>query len=219
MLDAKELKVVLATLSARRTWLNKALEDSKLEETQRQELIQTAKLIDSAMQKLAVSVQKSPPPAAPSTAPAPAKKPPPKRKDPIALADAYVLVAEDNPDSMMLLRGILDDLGIKKIDSAKDGREALHALQNSSPPYDLVLCDWDMPEMSGLEVRKQVKQLAKLQDTHFMMVTAVSEAARIREAIGQGITDYIVKPIDIDILERKIRIALGLDTNDEAAKP
>ena len=51
-----------------------------------------------------------------------------------------------------------------------------------------------MPELSGLEVRKQIKQLAKFQDTHFMMVTSISEAAKIREAIGQGITDYIVKP-------------------------
>ncbi len=81
----------------------------------------------------------------------------------------------------MLLRGILEDLGIKKIDTAKDGREAFYALQSCSPPYDVVLCDWDMPEMSGLEVRKQVKQLAKLLDTHFMMVTAVTEAARIRK--------------------------------------
>ena len=62
-----------------------------------------------------------------------------------------------------------------------------------------------MPELSGLEVRKQIKQLAKFQDTHFMMVTSISEAAKIREAIGQGITDYIVKPIDTATLEKDPR--------------
>jgi two-component system chemotaxis response regulator CheY len=121
---------------------------------------------------------------------------------------------------MMMLRGILSDLGIKKIDSVKDGREALNALQNNSPAYDLVLCDWDMPELTGLEVRKQIKQLAKFQDTHFMMVTAISEASKIREAIGQGITDYIVKPIDTATLEKKIRVALGWDQpEDEKQTP
>lgn len=209
MLDAKELKLVLATLSKRRAWLVKSLEDAGLEDTLRQEYQSTARTLETAMQKLAATQPK------PAPSPPPPIKKAPKKREPVALADAYVLVAEDNPDSLLLLRGILDDLGIKKIDSVRDGREALNALQNCSPAYDLVLCDWDMPEMNGLEVRKQVKQLAKLQDTHFMMVTAVSEAARIREAISQGITDYIVKPIDIDVLEKKIKTALGLDSSDE----
>ena len=120
-----------------------------------------------------------------------------------------MLIAEDNRDSAELLKGILEDLGIAQIDLVENGRAALYALQNCSPPYDIVLCDWDMPEMNGLEVHRNVRTLAKLRDTHFVMVTAISEGSRIREAIQQGIGDYLVKPIDIDILGKKIKSALA----------
>jgi two-component system chemotaxis response regulator CheY len=125
------------------------------------------------------------------------------------MQDAYVLIAEDNHDSAQLLRGVLEDMGINRIDVVTDGRAALYALQNCSPPYDLVLCDWDMPEMSGIDVHRNVKSLAKLRDTHFVMVTAISAASRIREAIQQGVSDYLVKPIDIDVLEKKVKAALA----------
>lgn len=126
-----------------------------------------------------------------------------------------MLIAEDDADSVELLRGILEDMGVEHIDVVVDGRAALFALQNCSPPYDIVLCDWDMPEMTGLEVRKAVKNLARLQDTHFIMVTVISEAVRIKEAISHGVNDYIVKPADTDILEKKLKAALaGTDTAD-----
>ncbi|HEY6530546.1 MAG TPA: response regulator [Cellvibrionaceae bacterium] len=213
-LDPKELKLVVTMLQRQRMAMGKS-HASIQDEKQRAEFASTLKLLDSALGKLTASTSKVAP--APSAVPAPPannlKKA--KRKEPIALSEARVLVADDSIDSMMMLRGILTDIGVKKIDCAKDGREALNALHNTSPAYDLVLCDWDMPEMTGLEVRKQIKQLAKFQDTHFMMVTSVSEAAKIREAIGQGITDYIVKPIDATTLEKKIRVALGWDSSDE----
>ncbi len=219
LLDPKELKLVVTLLQRQRTAMAKTqatLQDDK----QSAELAATLKLLDGALNKLVASNTKSTSAPVATPTPSPLAKKPIRRKDPIPLADALVLVADDSIDSMMMLRGILSDLGIKKIDSVKDGREALNALQNNSPAYDLVLCDWDMPELTGLEVRKQIKQLAKFQDTHFMMVTSISEAAKIREAIGQGITDYIVKPIDTATLEKKIRVALGWDQpEDEKQTP
>jgi two-component system, chemotaxis family, chemotaxis protein CheY len=215
LLEPKELRLVVTMLQRQRVALTKSLESSQ-DDKQRDDLAATLKLLDSALNKLAASANKPPqPPASPAT---PIKKVV-KRKEPIPFAEALVLVADDSIDSMMMLRGVLADLGIKKIDSVKDGREALNALQNNTPAYDLVLCDWDMPEVSGLEVRKQIKQLAKFQDTHFMMVTSVTEAAKIREAIGQGIADYIIKPIDASLLERKIRSALGWDLQEEKPAP
>lgn len=212
LLEPKELKLVVTMLQRQRIALSKSLETIQ-DEKQRSDLAATLKLLDSALNKLATGTAK--PPIQSPISPAPPTKKPIKRREPIAFADALVLVADDSIDSMMMLRGVLADLGIKKIDSVKDGREALNALQNKSPAYDLVLCDWDMPEVNGLEVRKQIKQLAKFQDTHFMMVTSVTEAAKIREAIGQGITDYIIKPIDAALLERKIRAALGWDPSED----
>ncbi|WP_236074875.1 response regulator [Teredinibacter purpureus] len=68
-----------------------------------------------------------------------------------------------------------------------------------------------MPELTGLEVHCKAKASNKLQGAHFVMVTAVSESSRIREAIQQGVNDYIVKPIDMDVLEAKIKTALNID--------
>lgn len=212
MLDTKELKLVVSILSTRRAALLKSLEDVSLDPNLRTEHQTQIKTLDLAMQKLVTGHQRShtPPPAPAAPAAAPPPKPSKPRKT-VAFKDAYVLIAEDNPESLLLLKGILEDFGIKKIDTAADGKDALVALQKCSPPYDLVLCDWDMPVMSGLEVRKRVKQLHALQDTPFIMVTAISDIARIREAASQGFTDYIVKPVDMDILERKVKAALGLE--------
>lgn len=215
MLDANELKVVLTTLSKRRAWLLKSLEEQNLEAGVREEYQATLKLLDSSVQKLArtaTSAGKTNPPK-PQAPIKPAAPPPAPRRvskrQAVEMADAYVLIAEDNHDSAQLLRGVLEDMGISRIDLVADGRAALYALQNCSPPYDLVLCDWDMPEMSGIDVHRSVKSLAKLRDTHFVMVTAISAAGRIREAIQQGVSDYLVKPIDIDVLEKKIKAALA----------
>lgn len=210
MLDAKELKVVLTTLTKRRAWLLKTLEEQNLDPGVREDHQTTLKLLDSSMQKLARLVStpaKTAPKPAASTAPLAPRKV--VKRQAVEMQDAYVLIAEDNHDSAQLLRGVLEDMGIKRIDVVDDGRAALYALQNCSPPYDLVLCDWDMPEMSGIDVHRSVKTLAKLRDTHFVMVTAISAAGRIREAIQQGVSDYLVKPIDIDVLEKKIKAALA----------
>lgn len=208
MLEAKELKLVISTLTKRRAWLLKSLEDTALDESQRQELRNTIKLLDSSLKKLA-KLGAARTPAAPAVPTPPPRKT--KRKTAIDPEDAYVLIAEDNIESAQLLRDVLEDMKIGQIEHVEDGRSAVYALQNASPPFDIVLCDWDMPEMNGLEVRKAVKNLAKLQDTHFVMVTGVSEAGRIREAIQHGVDDYIVKPVDINVLEGKLRAALAAE--------
>lgn len=214
MLDAKELKVVLTTLNKRRAWLLKSIEEQTLDATTLEDYQTTLKLLDSSVQKLA-RLTTSPGKTNPPKQTAPAKPSPTSaprravRRQAVEMEDAYVLIAEDNHDSAQLLRGVLEDMGINRIEVVADGRAALYALQNCSPSYDLVLCDWDMPEMSGIDVHRNVKSLAKLRDTHFVMVTAISAASRIREAIQQGISDYLVKPIDIDVLEKKIKAALA----------
>ena len=206
MLDALELKLVVAPINKRCQWLTTRVSEPRdsLDDKVLAEYKASYKVLSTALKKIEriTPVKTIPPSAAP--------KPPKKRqKRAIPVNEAHVLIAEDDPDSAMLLEGIVEDFGIKHISIARDGRDALNALKNASPAFDIVLCDWDMPEMSGLEVRRQVRNLARLQDTHFIMVTAVSEASRIKQAIGEGITDYIVKPVDASILEKKIMTALA----------
>ena len=207
MLSSAELKVVLSTLTQRRAYIIKSLEKNGMGEEAREAQLATLKHLDSCLKKFAKptamkgALERSPPAKS-----VPVKKA--QRKQAIPIAEAYFLIAEDNPDSAYLLKSVLEDMGATKIDVENDGRAALRALEKCSPPYDVVLCDWDMPEMNGLEVRKASKPLAKLRDTHFMIVTAASETSLIKEAIINGVHDYIVKPIDIEVLEAKLKAAL-----------
>lgn len=211
MLDDKELKVVLTTLTTRRDWLIKTLDSPQHSAAQRDEQAQTIRLLDNSLLKLARSHGKTKPLAAASISKSLTPVRRPIREQTVAVEDAYVLVAEDNPESRELLRGALEDLGVTRIDVADNGVKALFALQKCSPAYDVVLLDWEMPEMNGLEVYKTVRTLAKLESTHFLMVTAVSDGERIRQAIQEGIDGYLVKPIDLDNLENKLKEALAGD--------
>lgn len=216
MFEAIEQKLLIDTASKRCAWLTKTLKEGELDDKTKSEYKATLKILSQAIKKLEkITPIKTLSPIAP-TPPAPAKKP---RKQTIACHEAHILIAEDDPDSALLLEGIMEDIGVRHIERARDGREAVSMLKNASPPFDVVLCDWDMPELNGIQVRRQVKNLARLQDTHFIMVTAVSEAARIKEAIGEGITDYVVKPVDGAILERKVKQALGHESDEPAEPP
>ncbi len=203
MLNAAELKLVVSTLSKRRAWIRKALDEGSVEPEVRAENVETLKLLDSALQKLASSASAGKP------APAPKKKE--SSSKPKAIGDARILVAEDSEDSAQLLIDLLADMGIKHIDHATDGIDAFDHIKRAEAPYHIVLCDWDMPEISGLEVHSKAKASNTLGNTHFIMVTGVTEAAKIKQAVQQGINDYVVKPIDIDILENKVLVALGLE--------
>lgn len=208
MLSAQELKIVLSTLNSRRAWLKKSLEEGKLEEAAKVEQLETFKLIDSAIKKL-----HQPPPSPEIRAQI---KPQGNSVAPTIIQNgrernfesARVLIADDDKSAAELLVGVLADMGLKNVDLSKDGREAFDRLKLAVSPYDIVLCDWDMPQLSGLEVHHKAKASNKLQGAYFCMVTGVSDSKRIRSAIQQGVNDYIVKPIDAGILEGKIRTAM-----------
>lgn len=208
MLSPAEAKIVLSTLAKRRSWLRKTLEnsgESDLPNHQRKEYIESMRLLDAAMKKIAATTPTSMPAKTKSNAPSSTRKP--------TMETARILIAEDNEDSANLLMGVLGDFGMKQVILVNDGIDAFDAIKAAKVPFDLILCDWDMPGLSGLEVHARAKASNTLKGAHFVMVTAVSESARIREAIQQGVNDYIVKPVDLDILENKIRAALGIDNN------
>lgn len=198
MLEPNELKIVLDTLSKRRAWLQKTIEDPKLAEDSKRPHIEMLKVMESAIQKLAKLAQ--PPKPSPLT--------PQKKRTQINTANARILVAEDNNEACELVLGILQDAGFKLIDVAEDGITAFDKIKNATEPYDLILCDWEMPELSGIEIHGKAKASNTLRGAHFVMVTANSEAASIRKAIQQGVNDYIVKPINAEVLVNKINVAL-----------
>lgn len=208
MLNPKELKIVLETLSKRRTWLRKTIDAPSTDaahKTVHQDLL---KQLESAIQKLSAGATSAAPSVSAATLTQAAK---PRSK--ITTANARILIAEDNPDSAQLLTEILNDMGFKLIDVAEDGMQAFDKIKANTEGYDAVLCDWDMPEISGLDVHQKAKASNTLKGAHFIMVTAVSDSARIRKAIQQGVNDYIVKPVDMAVLEGKLRTALNIQAS------
>lgn len=196
-LNPQEIKIVVSTLSTRRSWIKKTLEDNTVDAKARKNNTETLQLLESAIQKLSNSATSKP-------------KNTSAAKKVSSIGEARVLVAEDDEVSAELMLSILEDIGVKTVDHAKDGMEAFDHIKRAEPPYHIILCDWDMPELSGIDVHNKAKASKTLRGSHFVMVTAVSEANRIKQAGQQGISDYIVKPIEHEAIEAKIKTVLGL---------
>ena len=106
-------------------------------------------------------------------------------------------------------------MGVGEVVEAGDGRAAYEWLvaggrvrKNrlaSRRGFDLIICDWIMPEMTGFELLKKVRAHRKLKNTLFLMLTAENERENITAAAVEGVTDYIVKPFSKDVLEAKIK--------------
>ncbi|HSB79595.1 MAG TPA: response regulator [Candidatus Methylomirabilis sp.] len=110
-----------------------------------------------------------------------------------------VLVVDDEPDAVELLMEFLTSKGYEVI-TAGGGEEAIQKVKAERP--HLILLDVRMPKMNGLEVLRQVRQIDN--EIGVIMVTAVNEEATGRQALELGAFDYIVKPLDLEYLERSL---------------
>jgi DNA-binding response OmpR family regulator len=110
-----------------------------------------------------------------------------------------VLVVDDEPDAVELLQEFLTSKGYE-VTTASDGEEALRKVKSERP--HLILLDVRMPKMNGLEVLRQVRQIDK--EVGVIMVTAVNEEETGRQALELGAFDYIVKPLDLEYLEKSL---------------
>lgn len=126
------------------------------------------------------------------------------RREKLSPDQIRVLLVDDDQAICELVATYLNACGITLIDFTHDGRDGIGMMYDANPIYDLVLCDWHMPEKSGLDVHSAMRAAERYLGTVFMLVTAVSEAKQIRSAIEDGVDDYVVKPIDRDTLIKKI---------------
>jgi two-component system chemotaxis response regulator CheY len=118
-----------------------------------------------------------------------------------------ILVVDDYGTMIRIVRNLLRQLGFDDIDDASDGADALAKLRSKA--YGLVISDWMMEPMSGLELLEQVRADPGLQALPFIMITAERRAGRIAEAERAGADAFIVKPLDAEILRDKIAAVLG----------
>lgn len=208
MLTAFESKVVISTLTKRRSWLKKTLADTNLDPEVRKEHADTLAALDTGMKKLAALAPKAAASSTTQKSKSPlVSKPAPKLN--LSMDTLRILVAEDQEETLEIMTTILTDMGVKQVDEAKDGRDAFDKIKAADEPYHLILCDWDMPELSGLEVHRKATASNTLGYAKFWMVTGISESKKIREAVQQGVHDYVVKPIEPDTLESKLKALIA----------
>ena len=120
-----------------------------------------------------------------------------------------VLIVDDHKTMLRIVRNILNQIGISNIDEASDGKEALSRLVKDK--YDLIVSDWNMMPMTGLELCQQVRQneAFKHQTVPFIMVTAESKPENVMEAKKAGVNNYIVKPFSAETMEMKIKATMA----------
>jgi two-component system, chemotaxis family, chemotaxis protein CheY len=118
-----------------------------------------------------------------------------------------VLVVDDYQTMIRIIRNLLNQLGFKNIEEAKDGRQALEKL--NSGRFGLVISDWNMEPMTGYELLQQVRASEKLKATPFIMVTAESKTENVIAAKKAGVNNYIVKPFNAETLKGKLKSVLG----------
>lgn len=122
--------------------------------------------------------------------------------------ETRILVIDDMPSIRDLVKNHLKAMGFKIILEAADGEEGLKILihQNSSgQPIQLVISDWNMPKMKGLELLKQVRATSEWQSLPFVLLTSEAEREQVTEAVLAGASQYIVKPFAAKVFEEKLK--------------
>lgn len=119
-----------------------------------------------------------------------------------------VLIVDDYSTMLRIIKNLLKQLGFNNVDEATDGSMALEKVQNKS--YGLIISDWNMEPMTGLELLKQVRGAdADYKDTPFIMVTAESKTENVVAAKQAGVNNYVVKPFNAETLKTKMVAVLG----------
>ena len=114
-----------------------------------------------------------------------------------------VLVVDDFAEMRRILRHILKQIGLKNITEADNGKSAIEVLKKEK--FGLILCDWDMPEMSGLELLNKVRSDDELKNIPFLLVTAEAQKDNIADAFKAGVSDYVMKPFTVKNIIEKVK--------------
>lgn len=113
-----------------------------------------------------------------------------------------ILVVDDFPTMRRIIKNLLKDLGFENVDEAEDGVMGLEKLRNNS--FDLVVSDWNMPNMDGLTMLKTIRADAAMAKLPVLMVTAEAKKENIIAAAQAGASGYVVKPFTAAVLEEKL---------------
>jgi two-component system chemotaxis response regulator CheY len=118
-----------------------------------------------------------------------------------------ILIVDDFATMRKIIKNILLQLGFKDILEADDGTTALEFLKKQK--VDLIISDWNMPKMPGIELLKAIRKNEDLKDIKFIMVTAEAQKESVVEAIKHGVNQYVIKPFTPETLKEKLEKVFG----------
>ncbi len=113
-----------------------------------------------------------------------------------------VLVVDDFSTMRRIVRNILRQLGFNNVVEADDGSTAWDVINREK--IDFIVSDWNMPNMTGIELLRKVRASESYSETPFLMVTAEAQQENILEAVQAKVSNYIVKPFTADTMKQKI---------------
>ncbi len=117
-----------------------------------------------------------------------------------------ILVVDDFSTMRRIIRNILKEIGYTNVDEADDGTTALEKLKSAK--FDFVITDWNMPNMPGIELLKNIRQDPGLKTTPVLMVTAEAAKENVVTAVQAGVNNYIVKPFTASALKERIDLII-----------
>ncbi len=118
-----------------------------------------------------------------------------------------ILIVDDYKTMLRIIRNLLKQLGFNNVDEAIDGSSALQKLREKD--CGLIISDWNMEPMSGLQLLKEVRADVKLKELPFIMITAESKSENVIAAKEAGVSNYLVKPFNAATLKGKLTTVLG----------
>ena len=121
----------------------------------------------------------------------------------MAQNDVKFLVVDDFATMRRILRNLLKELGFNHVDEAEDGVAAMQKLR--SQPFDFVVSDWNMPNMTGIDLLRSIRADQQLKHLPVLMVTAEAKKENIIAAAQAGASGYVVKPFTAATLDEKLK--------------
>jgi two-component system chemotaxis response regulator CheY len=118
-----------------------------------------------------------------------------------------VLAVDDSATMRRIIKNQLEQSGVENVDEAENGREALSLLGRGR--YDLLITDWNMPQMTGLALVLEVRKTEPIKGIPILMITTVSAKEDIVNALKAGVNNYVVKPFDAATLQAKVTQLVG----------
>lgn len=115
-----------------------------------------------------------------------------------------VLVVDDMSTMRRIVKNVLKQIGFSDMMEAENGQDALNKLKTGDAGIGLVVSDWNMPVMQGIELLRAVRADPDLKHLPFLMVTAEAQKENIIEAVQAGVSNYVVKPFTAEALQGKL---------------